>query len=84
MTGKKAIELLENVANCEFMPQTIRSIEKSLTQRGVSKASSVIHSKLGHKFDPVYKANAVADRSENQFTQHYWLIKCIINGFELC
>jgi hypothetical protein len=62
MTGKKALELLErNVSNCEFTPQIIRTVAKSLAKRGGPEAPSVIQGLLGHNFEPVYKAKAVAD-----------------------
>jgi hypothetical protein len=62
MTRKKALERRETkIGNCEFTPQGIWPIAKSLLKRDGPRAPTAIHGPLGLKFLPLEKANAIAD-----------------------
>jgi hypothetical protein len=71
MNRKKALEWWEiKLANTEVTPQAIWPIAKSFANRDGPRALAVIHGPLGPKFQPVDKANTIADCLESQFTPH--------------
>jgi hypothetical protein len=50
---KKALKRWETkIENCEVTPQAIWHIAKSLTKRGETKATTIIHGPLGPVFYP--------------------------------
>jgi hypothetical protein len=71
MTRKKALERWETkLTNIEVTPQAMWPITKSLANREGPRAPTAIHGPSGPKFQPVDKANAIADCLEKQFTPH--------------
>jgi hypothetical protein len=68
MFRKRRLEICETkLANCEVAPQAIWTIAKFLSKRGGQKEPSAVHGPLGPIFDPIAKANIIADCLENKF-----------------
>jgi hypothetical protein len=62
MTRKKELERWETrIANCETTPRALWLIAKFLLKRDGPKASTAIHGSSGITFQPLEKANAIAD-----------------------
>jgi hypothetical protein len=75
MTRKRALERSESkIANSEVTSQAIWPIAKFLTNRDGPRAPITIHGPLGIKFNPLEKANTIADVLEKQ------CVKKTING----
>jgi hypothetical protein len=71
MIRKKTLEQWERkLANTALTPQAIWPIAKSLTYCDIPRASTAIRGLLDLKYHSKYKANAIADCLENQFTPH--------------
>jgi hypothetical protein len=71
MTRRKALGRWETkVCICEFIPQALWPIAKSLMERGGPKAPTVVHRTLEVTNHPNEKANVIADCLGNQFTSH--------------
>jgi hypothetical protein len=71
MTHKNALERWgTKISNSEVTPHAIWVIAKSLLKRDGLRSPTAIHGPSGLKFHPSEKANAFADRLENQFTPH--------------
>jgi hypothetical protein len=71
MTPRKALERCETrEENCEATPQALWPIAKSLLKRNGPKAPTAFHGSSGLKFQPLEKANAIADYLENLFAPH--------------
>jgi hypothetical protein len=69
MTRRKAFERWETrIGNCRVIPQAIWPVTMSLMKKDGPKAPTTIHGLLGLKYNPLEKANAIADCLENQFT----------------
>jgi hypothetical protein len=71
MTCREALERWEKkIVNCEVKPQSIWPIVMSLIKRDVPEAPTAIQGPLGFKYQPIDKANAIAEYFETQFTPH--------------
>jgi hypothetical protein len=69
MIRKKALERWKTkLANTALTPRAIWPIGKPLANRVGPRAPTAIQGPSGPKFQPVDKANAIADCSEKQFT----------------
>jgi hypothetical protein len=58
----------QELGNKDVTPQTVWLIAKSLANRDGPRAPTAIHGPLGPRFQPVDKANAIAECLEKQFT----------------
>jgi hypothetical protein len=71
MTWKVALERRETkLTNTEVTHQAIWPIAKPIANRDRPRAPTAIHGPPNTKFQPVDKANAIADCLEKQFTPH--------------
>jgi hypothetical protein len=56
--------------DCAVTHQAVWFTVKYFIKRDGPKAPPAIHGRLGIKYDPIEKANTIADCLGNQFTQH--------------